>query len=85
MANLRIRWNYLKNKKNVRIGTRCILQNDFEEVVGVSLCHKNDTFDKEIGRKLSLKRALEEAVTVSKAERTQIWENYRHSTKDPRW
>jgi hypothetical protein len=37
--------------------------------------HKIDTFSKETGRKLSLKRALEQS-GFTRVERGQVWENY---------
>ena len=40
-----------------------------------SFCHILDTFIKEKGRKIALKRALS-TTNLSKAERTQFWKEY---------
>lgn len=43
---------------------------------GVAHCHPKDNFSKAVGRKRSLKRALENA-GLDKSERTQAWNAYR--------
>lgn len=40
---------------------------------GISVCSKQDSFVKEIGRKISLKRAIQ---SLSKDQRKQIWDVY---------
>lgn len=43
---------------------------------GISACHPGDQFNKVIGRKLALARALKDA-KLNKAERTAVWDAYR--------
>jgi len=53
-------------------------------------CSKYDSFTKEKGRKIALKKAIDDLrnnkfVDITKAERTAIWNDYRTMTKKPRW
>lgn len=45
--------------------------------IGYSRCHPKDNFNKEIGRQLSLKKALEDG-KFTKESREIFWENYRN-------
>lgn len=49
--------------------------NEIVDVVtsGVAICHPSDNFNKEIGRKTSLQRAVEK---LHREERVQIWNAY---------
>ena len=51
---------------------------------GRSRCGTEDNFSYEIGRKISLRRALSGAC-IPKQDRKEIWEAYRTMTKTPRW
>lgn len=55
--------------------TICYLMKEDNSLLnsGHSSCTINDTFSKEIGRKISLTRAVKE---LPKSERTKIWEAY---------
>ena len=47
--------------------------------IGLACCRDSDTYSEEVGRKLSLKRAL--SVTgFSKAKRAECWSQYREWT-----
>jgi len=65
-------------------GTQCRISDTTPShtvlAVGQTILSKKDQFDKKIGRKLSLKRALE-AGSVSKQERKVIWNNYLNNDK----
>lgn len=43
---------------------------------------KNDNFNKSLGRKIALTRAIK---MLPKDERTEIWNDYRNMTTPPRW
>lgn len=63
--------------------TYCFLkEGEGENVVGygVASCAPGDNFNKVIGRKLALARALKDA-GLNKAERTAIWEQFKASHK----
>ena len=45
---------------------------------------KTDEYNKDLGRKLSLTRALKHA-GISKENRAKIWDTYRNLTLTPRW
>ena len=64
----------------------CIITDDNinERFIGRSKTHCNDKYNKEMGRKLSLSRALK-ASPFSKEQRTTIWGLYRTQPKAPRW
>ncbi|MFA5154148.1 MAG: hypothetical protein WC554_16480 [Clostridia bacterium] len=81
--NYRIRWFYPKDKKSQR--TVCVLSSETSELaITEAKCIKTDEFNKEIGRKLSLSRALQTA-NVKKEDRSKIWDVYRNLTAVPRW
>ncbi len=64
-------------------GTLCEVFSGEDKISkGSSVLHKGDNFCKEIGRKLSLKKAIK---GLSKEDRTEIWEDYRVSNPKPRW
>jgi hypothetical protein len=84
-----VKWQYCKktstttdnNKIQVNIITKCsIVTNDeFKTEIGAGIaeCSHNDQFVKNIGRKISLARALN-STDFTKAQRTVIWELYHH-------
>jgi hypothetical protein len=81
-ANCRIKWEYSKAKGRI---THCLIQkSDFSVYVSFAETSPMDHFSRDIGRKLSLARALKNA-NLSKEERKEIWEAYRNLTKKPRW
>lgn len=62
--------------------TRCYMKSDIAniEVIGVANCFSKDNFSRKIGRKLSLKRALEEWENCSPMRdaviREMVWNKY---------
>lgn len=71
-------------------GTECILVNadtdgvSTPEVVGKASLSSQDKFVKEVGRKISLRRALHN-LRLSKEQRTEVWNAYRKMTIPARW
>jgi len=52
------------------------LSKDNTEIArGVAICHDKDQFNKEVGRKKALRRAISE-ISLSKDERKAIWDDY---------
>ena len=49
---------------------------------GSAVLGENDSFCKDVGRKVSLARALE---TITAIERRKVWEDYRMSKPGGRW
>ncbi len=76
---LYIEWEYSKQKKNKT--TKCRIVEKFGEgeyvtiASGVAKCHKDDKFNKELSRKLSLERALD-GYAFTKEHRGTIWNTY---------
>ena len=64
--------------------THCIIETPDEVFKGVSKCSTKDMFCKDTGRKIALKKALNES-DIPKEHRAQIWEEYRNMTVVPRW
>jgi hypothetical protein len=92
VENYSVRWVYPRQTKRERKAqkTFCVIEaNNIEIGIGETKCMKTDKFDKEFARRKSLARALEAAnVTdnnISKEERAEIWNAYRHLTATPRW
>lgn len=79
----KIRWFYSGTERDHRV-TTCRLVFNGETVLASSVCNPKDNFNKDAGRKLSLARALKDA-SLSKEERTEIWEAYRTMGNKKRW
>lgn len=62
--------------------TMCYMTLDGNYVGGYALCSSNDVFNKETGRKIALRRALEMA-GVDKPHRTAIWLKYHSRNEVP--
>ena len=62
----------LTKTATVRAVTDCIINGGYP-VRGSSRCHVHDQFDRSVGRKISLTRAI---YGFSKADRTIIWNEY---------
>jgi hypothetical protein len=54
-----------------------VIDSKGKEVTGKSICSKKDLFQKETGRKIALKRALEQ-LSLTKEERKRVWDDYRN-------
>lgn len=74
--DVKVQFAHLKDKKGNLKSTKCrILKGDHLVGYGISYKHKNDVFEKPIGRKVSFKRALMET-SFNKEIRTQLWTEY---------
>ena len=63
--------------RNGRIGTSCsILVNNRIDGFSRAICGPNDTFNKKVGRKVALDKALKDS-TLSKADRTLVWDKFK--------
>ena len=73
-----------KDRPTFRAFTDCHLYKGDRRIdVGIAGCSWEDNFSRDIGRRVSLKRAI---ATLPKKDRTMIWEAYRiQMTKAPRW
>jgi len=72
-----------KNKEHTCVNTSCIITKDERVIsIGNTRCSIKDRDIKEIGRKLSLQRAIND---FNKSIRTDFWESYRTMTKTPKW
>lgn len=70
--NITVDWRH-QAKKNKTI---CAITVGDKQVIGMSVVHHGDAYNKKIGRKLSLTRALtktNDEKILSKAERTSVW------------
>ena len=85
-----IKWKYADVSQvvpNILFGTKitlCELFRDSYCFTGSSICHQNDNFDKDKGRRISLQRAMAKA-GLSKEERKELWEEYRRMKPKGRW
>jgi hypothetical protein len=92
--NLYVTWKYFdreftnsKGVTSIRRGVICHIEDETVEDMafirsGLALCSPNDNFNKEIGRKISLKKAM---ATYNKEIRTKLWEEFRTMTKVAKW
>ena len=70
--NITVDWRHNANKNK----TICAITVGDKQVIGMSVVHRGDAYNKKIGRKLSLTRALtktNEEKILSKEERTNVW------------
>lgn len=51
---------------------------------GISECSDKENYNSEVGRKLSLSRAIE-GTNTKKEDRASLWEDFRTMKKDPKW
>lgn len=63
------------NHRNIYAVTQCDLNINDEAFVGVAACVEGDNFNKEVGRKIALTRALKKA-EIPKPVRADIWIAY---------
>lgn len=61
-----------------------------DAITGIATLSKKDHFDKEVGRRIALTRALqnlnpEGSPGIRREFNKQVWEAYRNLTKVPRW
>ena len=90
VGNYYVTWQYFntekvdkKNRTTHHVCTKCILFKDDKPVNdGVAVCGVKDRDDRDKGRKVALKKAIN---YLHKTERTEFWEIYRTMTKTPRW
>lgn len=68
----------LERNKKIYVGTRCqLFDKDCKMVAeGYSLCSHKDQFNKKTGKKLALRRALENA-QFTREQRYEIWKTVR--------
>jgi len=72
-----VKWNHENNGRDEQSVTRCFIRNAAnKEVVcsGVSICDTRDQYNKQIGRKISLSRALKNFPDVN--DRKVFWHSY---------
>ena len=80
--NIRFSFSHIRGiGKHVNVSdlTHCVLRINEHTFNAVAACSKNDKFNKEIGRKVSLARVLKQAqekIELSKAVRFCVWERY---------
>ena len=86
IQNLHVKFEH-KNLMSPPYHTKCTVSTlDRAAAVGVGFahCRSTDQFNKEIGRKLSLLRAMQNC-GLNREERYQIWEGYRLMVEKGRW
>lgn len=72
--SFRVRFRYEATDTYAHVESRCEGCSVWGRLgTGYAICHENDRFEKERGRKLALARALK---GKNKAFRTQVWEAY---------
>lgn len=87
--HFKIFWRYIVKKKKHQTDCTIVNLNDnFIVGKGSTLCSKKDQFQKDIGRKISLSRALsqgDKAYSLTKEQHAEIWEGYRLMVPGGRW
>lgn len=76
LGNYEVRWTHYKNKQGKLNRTQCSVTKD-DVIQGVGSCKKyvDDNWDRKIGRKKSMERALQTSL-LTKDERAAIWTDY---------
>lgn len=84
---IKFSWKHVKEDSGDHPNvTLCTIEtsSDSEHIVGEARCSESDQYSRDIGRKLSLLRAMQSA-GMSKSVRTKVWNAYRTLTRTPRW
>ena|SRR6478609_5318723 len=86
-----VRWQYneeiLPKSGKKTISTTCVILNSqTEEVLGTGITYTSpkDLYNRETGRRYALNKCLL-STTLTKVERSKVWEVYRTLPKQPRW
>ena len=79
LGNLQVCFAHINNETTV-----CTVSNANRISTGIAVKGTKDLFNKDVGRKLALKRALNN-LKASKEQRTKVWNDYRNMSKTPRW
>lgn len=91
VENYYVKWQYhnkvvmdKKGKNHDCVRTECTIVTNLgnHHSHGNAVCSIKDTDEKEIGRKVSLTKAIK---YFNKIERAKFWEVYRTMTKVPKW
>jgi hypothetical protein len=94
---LKVKWDYefgrreIQSKygklKRIKAIIHCAIATKEDEylVSGEAFLSETDNFNKDLGRKLSLKKALQQLFPNNKVARACFWEAYRLMTPIPRW
>lgn len=84
-----VQWNHLVPQTGFITENKTICTISVDDTIiseGIAKCGTNDQFSYNIGRRVSLARALRNSEMFSeKRIRRQFWESYRTMTKTPRW
>lgn len=85
LGKVKVTWNRFTNKEG-RIVTVSNVYDGSNSLIGEARTTqgKTENHNPNKGRMISLSRALRET-TLTKEDRTQIWEDYRNMTAKPRW
>jgi len=79
LGNVQVSFSHINNETTV-----CTVATMQRISTGIATKGPKDLFDKNVGRKLSLSRALKH-MDLSKSQREKIWNDYKNQTKNPRW
>ena len=79
LGSLNVSFSHVANEATV-----CTVANRDGLSTGMAKRSKKDHFDKKVGRKIALTKAMR-GMTLSKAQKKRVWEDYRTMTKVPRW
>ena len=77
LGNFQVNFRYIKNDEGKTCSTECTILDMKDNIIGTGQAkvYYKDAFNKKTGRKLSLRRAIEDA-TLNKAQRTKIFNEY---------
>ena len=79
LGNLQVSFSHINSETTI-----CTVASVNRISTGIATKGTNDLFNKDFGRKLALKRALN-SLKTTKEQRTKVWNDYRNMPKTPRW
>lgn len=81
--NAEVKWSYPERVSPARLTLCTVIFDEGEhEFIGTAVCSKEDQFNREIGRKVSLSRALKQ---IPRSQRKPFWEAFRTMKAEPKW
>ena len=80
LGSVKVSFTHVDNKLTI-----CTVSDRRYQATGNAKKSSVDHFEKDKGRKIALSKALKGMSHLSKKQRTNIWNDYRKMTKEPRW
>jgi hypothetical protein len=80
LGSLQVSFSHINQKHTV-----CTVADREHTSTGIAQKSINDSFNRDIGRRTSLTKALKGMKHLTKTQKRNVWNDYRNMPKNPRW